>query len=565
MAGEKSFRETEAVLRSVIESSPGVAVFALDAQYRYLAYNQNHARSMRQTWGVRIGVGQNMLELIGREDDRAKARVSFDRALNGESFILLEESGDIQTDGQVYQGSYGPARGDAGAIVGLAVRLEDITELRRAELELERKRSHWEELVERRARELSADHTQLLHAQKLESLGVLASGIAHDFNDLLAVILARAELCVRDVPEPSAAHSHVAIIRDTAFEARMLTKQLLGYAGEGKFVVAPLCIDDVVHDLAPLLRASLNQDIRLEFALAAEASAVQGDEAQLRQVMLNLVSNAAEAIGSAVGGIVIRTGVGEMSETAVQAARFTGEAVSGRYVYLEVEDTGAGIGPSELARVFDPFFTTKFTGRGLGLAVALGIVRGHLGSISVDSGPGRGSRFRVWLPALDEGCVPKSTAPHSQLQCTREEGCALVVDDEPAVRAATVAILSSMGYRVLEADGGVSAIELFRARAAEIDLVLLDLAMPDMNGEQTLSELKGVRADIPVVLLVAYAEDEARLCSMRPNLAGFVVKPFAYEELITAVKTAIDGARDGGAEVKSNRTVRRRTLREKAS
>jgi CheY-like chemotaxis protein len=139
------------------------------------------------------------------------------------------------------------------------------------------------------------------------------------------------------------------------------------------------------------------------------------------------------------------------------------------------------------------------------------------------------------------------------------------VDDEPAVRAATVAILSSMGYRVLEADGGVSAIELFRARAAEIDLVLLDLAMPDMNGEQTLSELKGVRADIPVVLLVAYAEDEARLCSMRPNLAGFVVKPFAYEELITAVKTAIAGARDAGAEVKSNRTVRRRTLREKAS
>jgi len=440
---------------------------------------------------------------------------------------------------------------DSGAIVGLAVYLKDITEQRRAELELERYRGHLEELVQQRTLELTVAHTQLSHAQKLESLGVLAGGIAHDFNNLLAVILARAELCFRAVPEGSTAHSHVGIIRDTAFEARMLTKQLLGYAGKGRFVVAPLGIDGVVQDLAPLLRASISKEIRLEFALAAEASAVQGDETQLRQVLLNLVTNAAEAIGPAVGGIVIRTGIGEMAQSTVQEACLSGEPVSGRYVYLEVEDTGAGIRPSDRAKLFDPFFTTKFTGRGLGLAAVLGIVKGHQGSIFVDSQPGRGSRFRVLLPALDEDCVPKSAIPHSQITSTRQDGCALIVDDEAAVRAATTAILSSVGYRVLQADGGVSGTELFRARASEIDLVLLDLAMPDMNGEQTLSEMKKIRADIPVVLLTDYAEDEARLCSVRPQLAGFVAKPFAYEELIRAAKTAINGARGARPEAKS--------------
>jgi two-component system, cell cycle sensor histidine kinase and response regulator CckA len=552
MAKEKRFRQTAAVLRAVIESPPGMVIFALDAQYRYLAFNENHARTMQRIWGVHISVGLNMLELIGRSDDRTKARVNFDRALAGESFTLIEEYGDTRMDRRVYEDSYGPVRDDGGAIVGLAVYLKDVTEQRRAELELERYRGHLEEVLAQRTQELTVAHAQLMHAQKLESLGALAGGIAQDFNNLLAVILARAELCFRDVAEPSEAHSHVAVIRDTAFEARTLTKQLLGYAGKGKFVVEPLGIDRVVLDLTPLLRASIAQEIRLEFEPGAGTSAIQGDETQLRQVLLNLVTNAAEAIGSVVGRIVIRTGVGEMTETILQGASFSGEPVSGSYVYLEVEDTGAGIPPTDQAKLFDPFFSTKFSGRGLGLAAVLGIVKGHHGTILVDSSPGRGSRFRVLLPALDAGCVPRSTAARSQVLSAREDGCALVVDDEAAVRAATVAILSSIGYLVLEADGGVSAKEIFRARAAEIDLVLLDLAMPDMNGEQTLRELKKIRADIPVVLLTAYAEDEARLCAVRPQLAGFVAKPFAYEELITAVRTAINGQSRALPETKAN-------------
>lgn len=515
-----------------------MVIFALDRQYRYLAYNQNHARTIQQIWGAQVGVGVDMLELIGRDDDRAKARANFDRALAGESFTLIEEYGDTQLERRFYEDIYSPVRDDSGEIVGLAVYLRDITEQRRAELELERYRGHLEELVEQRTRELKAAHAQLLHAQKMESLGVLAGGIAHDFNNLLAIMLARAELYFREVPEGQVGTEHISVIRDTAFEARTLTKQLLGYAGKGKLLVEALSLNGVVQNMAQLLRASIGKDIRLELEPSASPVAVQGDDTQLRQVLLNLVTNAAEAIGSAVGKVVIRTGVTDVTPSTLDRHWFVGELPTGRYAYLEVEDSGAGITPADREKIFDPFFTTKFSGRGLGLAAVLGIVKGHQGAVLVDSRPGSGSRFRILLPAIEAGRVPRPAVPDRHSARLRGCGCALVVDDEAAVRAATVAILSSAGYRVLEAEGGEQALSMFKIHARDIDVVLLDLAMPGMNGEQTLRELHRLRADVPVVLLTAYAEDEQRLSSVRDELAGFVAKPFSYEELINAVRSA---------------------------
>jgi PAS domain S-box-containing protein len=537
-ASAQRFRQTDAVLRSLIESPQGIVIFALDDQYRYLAYNQNHARTMEQIWGARVAVGVNMLSLIGREDDRVKARENFDRALSGESFTLIEEYGDTRMERRFYEDTYSPVRDDCGEIVGLAVYLRDITEQRRAELELERYRGHLEDLVEQRTSELRAAHEQLLHAQKLESLGVLAGGIAHDFNNLLSIMLARAELYFREVPEGEPGHGHISIIRDTAFEARMLTKQLLGYAGKGKLAAEPLRVNSVVQHMAQLLRASVSKDIRLELEPSAEPLTIQGDDTQLRQVLLNLVTNAAEAIGPGVGTIVIRTGMQEVRAGSLQREKTRLDVASGRYAYLEVEDTGGGISEADRVRIFDPFFTTKFTGRGLGLAAVLGIVKGHDGTVLVDSIPGQGSRFRVLLPAIDAALYKSAAPPREQGYGPRGSGCVLVVDDEPPVRAATVAILSSSGYRVLEAGSGDVALRLFRAHGDEVDAVLLDLAMPQMNGEQTLRELKKLRADVPVVLLTAYAEDELRLGAIRTELAGIVAKPFSYEELVNAVKIA---------------------------
>jgi signal transduction histidine kinase/CheY-like chemotaxis protein len=525
----------------LIESPEGMVIFALDRQYRYLAYNQNHARTMQQIWGAPIGVGVDMLSVIGRDDDRAKARANFDRALAGENFTLIEEYGDTRMDRRFYEDTYSPVRDDAGNIVGLAVYLRDITEQRRGELELERYRGDLEVAVEQRTSELRAAHVQLLHAQKLESLGVLAGGIAHDFNNLLAIMLARAELYFREVSEGAKGHSHISIIRDTAFEARMLTKQLLGYAGKGKLTVQPLSLNCIVQTIAHLLRASVSKDIRLELEPCAEPLAVHGDDTQLRQVLLNLVSNAAEAIGPGVGTIVIRTGlqVIELDPAGLEGAQFSADVDAGRYAYLEVEDTGSGISDADCAKIFDPFFTTKFTGRGLGLAAVLGIVKGHHGTVRVESALGRGSRFRVLLPAIDSSLLPvDDVSARRVVTGYRGTGCVLVVDDEPAVRAATAAILSSCGYRVVEAEGGEVALRLLGEGSVDVDVVLLDLAMPGINGEQTLCELRKLKPDVPVVLLTAYAEDELRLRAIRSELSGIVSKPFSYEELVKAVKGA---------------------------
>jgi len=532
------FQQPEAVLRSLIESPQHIVIFALDRQYRYLAYNQNHERTMKQIWGVQIAVGANMLELIGRDDDRSKARENFDRALSGESFAVIEEYGDTLLERRTYEDTYSPVYNDDGQIIGLAVYLTDITEHRRAQLELERYRGHLEELVEQRTRELEAAHAQLLHAQKLESLGVLAGGIAHDFNNLLAVILSRSELCTPLFADDSLASGHVSIIRETALEARMLTRQLLSYAGKGTFLIETLSLNDVVHSMAQLLRASVSKGIRLEFEANDGTIAVLGDATQLRQVMLNLVTNAAEAIGSGVGSIQVRTGLTDVTPATLRGSCFSSDLESGRCAYLEVEDNGSGIADDTKTRLFDPFFTTKFTGRGLGLAAVLGIVKAHHGAVFVDSGVGRGARFRVLLPVAEVERIPDSGARQSQAEPFRAEGCALVVDDEPAVRVVTSEVLRTLGYRVFEADGGVMACDIYRRHADQIGIVLLDLAMPDMNGEQTLRELQKVRRDVRVVLLTAYAEDEFRMRFVQDDLAGFIAKPFAYDELIEVLRHA---------------------------
>ncbi len=524
------------MLRAVLESPQSMVIFALDRQYRYLAYNKNHARTMKQIWGVEIQVGLCMLDVIGRADDRAKALANFDRALGGESFTLVEEYGDTRIDRRFYEDVYSPVRSDDGGISGLAVYLTDITEQRRAELELERYRDHLEELVAQRTRELEAAHAQLLHAQKLESLGVLAGGIAHDFNNLLAIVLARAELSLKDRADPARVNSHVSIIRDTALEARMLTRQLLSYAGKGNVLVELLDLNHLVTSMAQLLRASVSKGIRLELELGPDPVAVQVDVTQLRQVVLNLLTNAAEAIDAESGNIWLRTGFVEVTPASARSLYAPTEPPPGMYAFLEVEDDGVGIGEETRGRLYDPFFTTKFAGRGLGLAAVLGIVKSHQGAILLDTRPGGGSRFRVLLPAQDVTKLCEVTPNTSYAEPSPGEACVLVVDDEAPVRVATGEILRSLGYRVYEADGGVSACELFRRHMREIDVVLLDLAMPDMNGEQTLRQLKQLRSDVPVILLTAYAEDEFRLRFSKGDLAGFLTKPFVRDELIQVLR-----------------------------
>jgi two-component system cell cycle sensor histidine kinase/response regulator CckA len=539
-----NFQKPQAVLRAVLESPRDIVILALDRDYRYLAFNENHARTIRAIWGEEVEVGRCMIDLIKREDDREKARKNFDRALAGESFTVHEAYGDVQLERRYYEDVYSPILDEDGQVIGLTIYLTDITERRKAELELEQYRTSLEEMVKQRTAELESAHAQLLHVQKLESLGVLAGGIAHDFNNLLAVILGRAELAAALLPETSPARAHLSIVQETALEARMLTKQLLGYSGKGKFMVQVVDLNELVESMIQLLRASVHRAITLSFELSAETQVVEADLTQIRQVVLNLVTNAAEAIGERPGAVTLRTRRVDVDHAFLLQHRAQPLVAEGPYIAIEVADTGSGMDERVRSKLFDPFFTTKFAGRGLGLAAVLGIVTSHRGTIAVSSELGKGTLFSVLLPAVDtapielsQGRLHAPSVRATDAQPARPT--VLVVDDEKAVRATMRAALESLGYHVLVAASGREGCDLFRMNKARVGLVVLDLTMPDMNGEQTLRALQAIDQDVRVLITTGYAEDDVRERFAKDELCGFLAKPYVREELFNAVAAAL--------------------------
>jgi two-component system cell cycle sensor histidine kinase/response regulator CckA len=536
-----ALRHSQAVLRAVLESPRDIVIFALDRDYRYLAFNENHARTIKSIWGVDIRVGAAMLEIIGRPDDRDKAKLNFDRALAGENFTVREEYGDERMQRRVYDNMYSPIRAEDGEIIGLTVYLTDITVQSRAQLELDEYRAGLEEIVKQRTRELETAHAQLLRAQKLESLGVLAGGVAHDFNNLLAIILGRIELALRTLATDHATRPHLDIVRETALEARMLTRQLVAYAGKGRFAVQAVNLSEMVESMSALLRASIRKSVALELELEAEPLVVQIDPTQARQVVLNLVANAAESIEGA-GRVVVRTRPVDVDESLLRDACIPTDLPRGRHACLEVEDNGCGMDAAIRTKLFDPFFTTKVAGHGLGLAAVLGIVQSHHGTILLRTAADEGSRFSIVLPIVDEEAVVAQVLSPSGVPSDRGdfrgEGVALVVDDEHAVRAVTSEMLAGLGYEVLEAESGAAAVDIFKQVGHRVRVVLLDFTMPGLSGEQTLRELKALRADVDVIVLTGYTEDEARLRFVKGELAGFLTKPFMREEIIDVLRLA---------------------------
>jgi two-component system cell cycle sensor histidine kinase/response regulator CckA len=414
------------------------------------------------------------------------------------------------------------------------VYLTDITEQTRAATELEKYRNQLEDLVEQRSRELESAHAQLLYAQKLESLGVLAGGVAHDFNNLLAVILSRAELAAPTVASEHPARAHLDIIVATALEARMLTRQLLAYSGKGRFMIEAVNLGEMVESMASLLRASIRKSVTLSFDLGAAPLVVELDVTQARQIVLNIVSNAAEAIDEQ-GRVTVRTRAVDVDEQLLQQACIQSDLGPGRYACLEVEDTGCGMDKEVRARLFDPFFTTKVAGRGLGLAAVLGIVKSQHGTVLLRSAPGEGSTFSVLFPIAEARSAPSRAAAVPPITF-RGEGMALVVDDDEAVRSVTAEMLASLGYEVVKAQSGDQAAELLAYHGERIRVVLLDLTMPGMTGEQTLRALKAIVPEVPVIVLTGYTEDEARLSFVQGAIARFLTKPFIRDELVEALE-----------------------------
>jgi PAS domain S-box-containing protein len=371
--------------------------------------------------------------------------------------------------------SLSPLKTEAGLMVtAIAV---DMSERKRAE-------------QERLALEI-----QVQQAQKLESLGVLTGGIAHDFNNLLTAILANTSLAMMQLPPESPVRPALREIETAGLRSAELIRQMMAYAGKGRFRVEPLNLSKLIEEITHLLQTVISKKAVLRFEFPPELPTVKADATQIRQIVMNLITNASDAIGDKSGVIAVRTGVTYADRTYLTTTHVPVNLPEGYYVYLEVADTGYGMDAATLAKIFDPFFTTKFTGRGLGLAAVLGIVRGHRGAIKIYTEPKRGTTFKVLFPCsgLAAG-KPIALAPtHSKW---RGSGTILVVDDEESVRATAKRILEFQGCEVMMAPDGREALMMFQKDPSKVKAVLLDLTMPHMSGEEVFRELRLLRPDI---------------------------------------------------------------------
>jgi two-component system cell cycle sensor histidine kinase/response regulator CckA len=366
----------------------------------------------------------------------------------------------------------------------------------------------------------------------------LAGGIAHDFNNLLMGVLGNADLANRKLPSDSPARENLAEIEKAAQRAADLARQMLAYSGKGRFVIGKIEINAVVEEMVHLLESSISKSALLRYDFAANLPVVEADATQIRQVIMNLITNASEAIGEGDGEILISTGRMDCDRAYLRATYLDEQQPAGSYVFLEVSDTGCGMDKATVEKLFEPFFTTKFTGRGLGLAATLGIIRSHHGAIKVDSTPGKGTTIRVLLPAL-EGQVAQDGDVASDTDDWQGQGTILLVDDEETVLTTSERMLEFLGFMVLTARDGTEAINLFRARADDIDCVILDLTMPSLSGDQVFDELRRIKNDARVVLSSGYSEQEIKERFAGKGLAGFIQKPYQLASLKTKLKQVL--------------------------
>ncbi len=380
---------------------------------------------------------------------------------------------------------------------------------------------------------------QIQHAQKLESLGVLAGGIAHDFNNLLTGVLGNVGLAQMELPLASPVLSNIKNIENSAIRAADLCRQLLAYSGKGRFTVMAINLNDIVEEMTFLLESSISKKVIIRYNLEQHLPSIEVDVTQVRQVIMNLIINASDAIGSKSGIITISSGAMECDENYLKETYLDDNLEPGIYVYVEISDTGCGMPQETISKIFDPFYTTKFTGRGLGLAAVLGIMRGHNGAIKIYSEPERGTTFKILFPLSDKTAM----SIHKEKSVITQwvgSGLILVADDEETIRALCKNTLERSGFTVICASDGKKAVEIFQKNTEKIKMVILDMTMPHLSGEEAFREMRHIRSDVKVLLSSGYNEQNATNNFVGKGLAGFLQKPYKPETLLAKIKHILD-------------------------
>ncbi len=475
------------------------------------------SRSVEDLLGYRVRelLGVHVSRIYAEPDGRERFLAALERA---GGVITNYETRFRRKDGRVIHVSLCSryCRGDAGEVTGVEGTVRDVTELKEAEEE------------RRRLNE------QLLQAQKMESIGVLAGGIAHDFNNLLVGVMGNAELALLELPEDHPLRENMRGIVKAARRGSSLVKQMLAYAGKGKVGQGRQNLNAIVREMSQLLESALGAHVELVIRLADDLPDVRGDRNQLAQMIMNLITNAAEALEGKAGQVRIETGHARLEDTLPDAV-LDAHVRGARHVWVRVCDNGCGMDEETRQRIFDPFFTTKPEGTGLGLSALLGIVRSHHGALTLDTAPGKGACFTIWLPALPGEAEAGEASTDSFQSFAPTEGLVLVVDDEETVRRIARKMLEREGVRVIEAEDGDQGLRAFRQRMDEIALVLLDLTMPKMGGDEVFRRLHRLRPEVPVLLSSGFDKPDVVNRLLREGAAGFLRKPYSRKQLLNEV------------------------------
>ncbi len=382
-----------------------------------------------------------------------------------------------------------------------------------------------------REREELLAHT--MEEQRLKSLGVLAGGIAHDFNNLLAGIMGNASFASALLDSDHPARESLDDVELAAQKAADLAQQMLAYSGRGHFVIEPLNLSDTVRDMSSLLRSSMPGHVLLNLSLSPKLPLFEADVNQIRQVVMNLITNAIEAIKPPSGTVRIRTDTVWVDRDYLRQMDFRATLAEGRYVLFEISDTGCGMDSETQKKMFEPFYTTKSTGHGLGLAATLGIVRGHKGALQVYSELEQGTAIKLLFPIIEDD----ASAQNNDVQ---KAGYLLVADDSPIVQRLLNRILRWAGYEVLLASNGLEAVELFKNHAPMVRLVLLDMSMPRMDGKEAFQHIRSINPNIPILLSSGFNAQEATTNLTGHNLTGFIQKPYRKDDLLKVIQQALD-------------------------
>jgi PAS domain S-box-containing protein len=518
---ERLFSPLPVAVEEILRRDPA-GLLVLDRGGRLLTWNPAAAVLLE---GLSLEPDLRMVhELARRLERRDGERLRSSRALTERLTEETEERRVFRDAGageeRWLEISLLPLPSRSGRLAAVCLRLVDVTALERAE------------------RERQALAEQVRHVEKLESLGLLAGGVAHDFNNLLTVINGQAELALQELPASSAGREQIEEVRGAAAVAIDLTRQLLAYAGRASVRREAVELSPLVEDLLRLLSSTLPPKVALHTHLSRDLPVIDGDPAQMRQLVLSLVTNGAEAIGDEEGYVTVRTGRERRSPERLRRDGLQHPLEAGEHVFLEVADSGCGMDEETRRHIYDPFFSTKVRGRGLGLAAVYGIVRSHRAAIAVRSEPGSGTTFRVWFPAR-EGATRPSAPALPEVRGWRGSGTVLLVDDQERVRRLAATVLERAGFRVLTAADGGEAATRFREHMLEIRLVILDLTMPERGGEEALREIRSADPEARVILTSGFDESDVMSRLSAEKIGGFLHKPWQPAELLAKVRAAL--------------------------